>query len=64
MHGVMKIIHGWAESASIGLKLATVYVCVFYKLCKITVGVIQVVMHVLDQLLLALATSIRVSGSV
>ena len=55
MHGVMKIIHGWAESASTGLKLATVCMCVSftsaescanYSIPCYLLGVIQVVMSV------------------
>ena len=59
MHGVMKIIHGWVESASTGLKLATVCntMCVSFTSA-------EVVMYLNYQLLLALAISIRASGSV
>ena len=71
MHGVMKVIHGWAESASTGLKLATVCMCVFYKcrkLCKIQYTMLSLRSHTMylsRKLLWALiATSIRVSGSV
>ena len=51
MHEVIKIIYGWVESASIGLKLATV--CLLqvqkvvqnYSIPRYLLGVIQVVMY-------------------
>ena len=68
----MKIIHRWAESASTGLKLTTVCMCVSFtsaeSCAKLQYIMLSLRSHtsrdVLDQLLLALATSIRVSGSV
>ena len=72
MHGAIKIIHGWAESAQTGLKLATMCMCVSFtsaeSCAKLQYTMLSLRSHrsrdVLDQLLLVLATSIRVSGSV
>ena len=64
--GVMKIIHGWAQRASTGLKLATVCMCVSFTSAESCANLQYIMLSlrshrsrdVLDQLLLALATSI------